>query len=94
MGEELSGHMQALLYEPTLMKEEAGAERPPCGTLNLPPSCHEEEDEGQIKMHEDTPQQGILENALYPLLFKEKEGSESPITFDSDPAARRWRVQS
>ena len=57
MHDKLSGHMQGLLYDLTLMKEEEGVERSPCGTPNLPPSCHEEEDEGLIKTHEDTPQQ-------------------------------------
>ena len=66
MHDKLSGHMQALLYDPTLMMEGEGAERPPCGTLNPPPSCHEEGNEGLINMHEDTPQQCTLKNAPYP----------------------------
>ena len=88
--DKVTGHiMQALLYDPTLLIEEEGAKRPPCGTPNLPLSCHEEGDEGLINMHEDTSQQRILENAPYPLLSQEKEGSESPITSDSDAAPRR-----
>ena len=90
---ELSATMQALLYDPTLMTEEEGAERPPFGTPQVPPSWHAQEGEGPINMHEDTPHQCILEGALYPTLSQEKEGSESPITSDSDTAPRRQRVQ-
>ena len=89
MREDLSATMQALLYDPTLMTEEEGAEWPPCGTPQVPPSCHAQEDEGPINMHEDTPHQPILDGAPYPILSQEKEGSESPITSDSDAAPRR-----
>ena len=54
------------------------------GLPNPLPSRHEKEDEGLNKMHEDTPHQCILESYL--ALSQEKEGSESPITFDSDAA--------
>ena len=93
MWEELSTTMQALLYDPTLMTKEEGAERPPCGSPQVPPSCHAQEDERPNNMHEDTPHQPILEGAPYPTLSQEKEGSESPITSDSDAAPRRRRVQ-
>ena len=93
MWEELSATMQALLYDPTLMTEEEGAERPPHGTPQVPPSCHAQEDEGPINMHEDTPHQPVLDGASYPTLSQEKEGSESPITYDSDATPRRRRVQ-
>ena len=69
------------------MMEEEGTEWPLCGTLNLSPSCHEERDEEPINMHEDTPQQRILENASFPLLSQENDGNDSPI-FDSDAAPR------
>ena len=42
-------------------------------------------------MHEDIPYQCILEGV--PTLSQEKEGSESPITSDSDAAPWRQRVQ-
>ena len=89
MREYLSATMQALLYDPTLMMEEQGTERPPCGTPQVPPSCHAQEDEGSINMHEDTPHQPILDDALYLTLSQEKEESESPITSDSDAAPRQ-----
>ena len=92
--EELSATMQALLYDPTLMTEEEGAKRPRCGTPQVPPSCHAQEDEGPINMHEDTPHQRILEGAPYPTLSQEKEQTESLVTSDSDAAPRRQRVQS
>ena len=60
----------------------------------MPPSCHAQEDEGPINMHEDTPHEPILDGAPYPTLSQEKEGSESPITSDSDAAPRRRHVQS
>ena len=78
--------MQALLDDPTLMTEEEGVERPPCRTPQVPPSCHAQEDEGPINMHEDTPHQPILDGAPYPTLSQEKERSESPNTSDSDAA--------
>ena len=84
MREELSATMQSLLYDPS-MTEEEGAERPP-------PSCHTKEDEGLNKMHEDTPRLGIQGSAPYPPLSQEKEGSDSPLTSDSDAAPRRRRV--
>ena len=65
MREDLSATMQALLYDPTLMTEEEGAEGPPCGTPQVPPFCHAQENEGPINMHEDTPHQPILEGAPY-----------------------------
>ena len=93
MREDLSATMQALLYDPTLMTEE-GVEQPPCGTPQVPPSCHAQENEGPINMQEDTPHQPILDGAPYPTLSQEKEGSESLITSDSDVAPWRRRVQS
>ena len=92
MREVLSATMQALLYDPTLMTEEEGTKRPPKGTPQMPPSCHAQEDEGPINMHEDTPHQPILDGAPYPTistLSQEKEGSKSPITSNND-AAPRW----
>ena len=82
----LQALMQALLNDPTLVTGEEEAEQPPHGTPNPPPSCHEKEDEGLNKMHEDTSHQRILESAPYPALSQAKEGSESPITFYSDAA--------
>ena len=82
MQEDLSATMQALLYDPMFMMEEEGAERPPCGTPQVPPSCHAQEDEGPINMHEDTSHQPILDDAPYPTLSQEKEESESLITSD------------
>ena len=93
MQEELSATMQSLFYDPTLMTEEERAEQPPCGTPQVC-SCHDQEDEGLIRMHEDTPHRCILEGAPYPTLSQEKEGSDSSITFDSDAAPRWRRVQS
>ena len=87
MRAKVTSRMQALLYDPTLMMEKEGAEQPPCGTLNPSPSWLEERDEDSINMHEDTPQQCILENTLFPLLSQEKDGNESP-NFDSDAAPR------
>ena len=60
--------MQALLYDPTLMTEEEGTEWPLQGTPQMPPSCHAQEDEGPINMHEDTPHQSLLDGAPYPIL--------------------------
>ena len=94
MREDLSATMQALLYDPTFMTEEEGTKRPPCGTPQVPPSCHAQEDEGPINMHEDTPHQPILDGAPYPTLSQEKEGSQPPITSDSDVAPWRQHVQS
>ena len=88
MREELSATMQSLLYDPSMTEEEE-AERPPRGNPNPPPSCHAKEDKRLNKMHEDIPHQGILESAPYPTLSQEKEGSESPIAFDSDDTPRR-----
>ena len=92
MREDLSATMQALLYDPTLMTEEEWAKQSPCGTPQVPPSCHAQEDEGPINMPEDTPHQPILDGFPYPTLSQEKEGSESPITSDSDAAPRRRHV--
>ena len=92
MQEGLIATMQDLLNDPTLMTGEEEAERPPHGTPNPPPSCHGKEKEVLNKMHEDTPHQGIQESALIPALSQEKEGSDSPITSDSDAAPRRQRV--
>ena len=89
MRDKLIVTMEALLYDPTLMTKEGGAEQPPCGTMNLPLSCHAKEDEGLNKMHKDTPRQGIQGSAPYPPLSQEKEGSDSPLTSDSDAAPRR-----
>ena len=44
-------------------------------------------------MHEDTPHPGIQGSVSYPPLSQEKEESDSPLTFDSDAAPRRRRVQ-
>ena len=63
------------------------------GLQNPPLSCHGKEEEVLNKMHEDTPHQGIRESAPIPALSQEKEGSDSPITFDSDAAPRRQCVQ-
>ena len=52
----LSGHMQALLYDPTSVLGVGELERPPCRTLISPSSRHEEEDDGLIMMHENSPQ--------------------------------------
>ena len=89
MRHDLGVTMQALLYDHTLMTKEEGAERPPRGNSNPPPSCHDKEDEGLNKKHEDFPHQGILESAPYPTLSQEKEESESPITCNSDAAPRQ-----
>ena len=40
MQEDLSSTMLALLYDPTLMIEEEGTERPPRGTPQVPSFCH------------------------------------------------------
>ena len=88
MQEGLIAAMQALLNDPTLATGEEKAERPPHGTPNPPPSCHGKEEEVLNKMHEDTPHQGIRQSAPLPALSQEKEGSDSPITSDSDVAPR------
>ena len=89
MHDKLCGHMQALVYDPTSMPRE----RPPCKTLITPSLHHEEEGDGFIMMHEDSPQGNIQEDATYPKLSKEKDGSDSPIYSDSDAASRRQHVQ-
>ena len=89
MQEGLIAAMQALLNDPTLVMGEEEVERPPHETPHPPPSCHGKEEEVLNKMHEDTPHQGIRESARIPALSQEKEGSDSPITSDSDVAPRR-----
>ena len=92
MQEELTANMQALLYDPIMMAEEEGAERPPCGTPHVPLSRHAHEGE-DIDMHEGLPHHNILDEAPFSLLPQEKEGSDTPMTSDSDAAPRRRRAQ-
>ena len=93
MQEELTANMQALLYDPIMMAEEEGAERPPCKTPHVPLSCHAHEGE-DIDMHEGLPHHNIPDGAPFPLLPQEKEGSDTPMNLDSDAAPRRRRAQS
>ena len=94
MQEGLIAAMQALLNDPSLVTGEEEAVRPLHETMDPPPSRHNKEEEVLNKMHEDTPHQGIRQSAPLPALSQEKEGSDSPITSDSDAAPRWWRVQS
>ena len=92
MREELSANMQALLYDPIMMAEEEGMERPPRGTPHVPLSCHAHEGE-DIDMHEGLPHHNIPDGAPFPLPPQEKEESDTPMALDSDAAPRRHRVQ-
>ena len=51
MLKEMCSHMQDLLHEFNLAKEETRLERPLCGTPDSLPSWQEEEDDGLPMMH-------------------------------------------
>ena len=64
-------------------------ERPPCKTLIPPFLHHEKEHNGPVMFHVDSPQQHIQEDAMHLALSKEKNGSDSPMSSNSDVAPRQ-----
>ena len=85
MQEEISSHMQSLLYESTLMVKERGLERPLCRTPILTPMCQQEEDKRLVMMHAkvDDIQHYIQGDATQAKLSKEKARSHSCMSSDS-----------
>ena len=70
MRKELCSHMQDLLHEFNLAKEEMGLERPLSGTPNSLSSRQEEEDEGLLMMHALL--DDIQHDTAHAKLFKDK----------------------
>ena len=89
MQEETCGHMQALLYESPKAHRIGELELPLC-RCPIPPSLrHEEKHHGLVMMHVDSLQRHIQEEKTHLTLSKEKEGSESCMSFDSDVDPRQ-----
>ena len=91
--DKLCGHVQALLYDPTRVLGIGEMERPPHRTLISHYLYHEEEYDGMIMMHKNSPQGHIQEDATCLVLSKNKDGRNSSMSLDSDVAPRQNCVQ-
>ena len=78
MHKEVCSHMQDLLHEFNLAKEEKGLEWPLCRTLNSLTSWQEEEDQGLPMMHSSL--DDIQQDMARAKIFKEKTMSSNSDT--------------